>query len=542
MILGISREVTRRDKHHLATLAIASLYVFAIARIVAEFVDQDYNWDVDTYIYYGQQLLRGDPVWMSEWTGDPLVLRDFILALDSSFGPLLTWRLISLGSALLAVICVAILLPGFLKKSGYPEGDTRRAAMLSVGLYLLVSGHMPGGFTHINVLPSSMAIIALLLGFALLDERRNRWEVFALLIFASFAATISISVRQYFIFPLAMNFIVLGFLIFAERKFSVRQRITRVLLLLLTPTVLGIGLNLGPYLFLGKGWEFFTQVGFRLQIPPAGEVSLIDVFTSMDYGIHPGVRFWLIAMLTWSLVEIGMAIRRGSTGLIALLVPLSALMTAVGILSVYFWDHYTNFFSWYFSIILASRLILFDRVITVRMKSRLRPFLAPSVLVPFTLSTLAAIVLLAGVGPTQTAKSIAMVERIHPELALVESMKSRFASVPPYKPSFLVPQSQYVHWMLGEPRHGFPNSHWTNRILRGDWENLPPREYTFRTPKNADEYCAEILESSIEVVVLEDSYPLQSCFADAGPPWSREPVFVSGDEAWSLWWRNAYSP
>ena len=530
-------EVAGRDRDHVAVIAIVTLYVFAIARIVTEFVDQSYNWDVDTYIYYGQQLLRGDPVWMSEWRGDPLVFRDFLFAINSSFGPAHTWRLISLGSAILAVICVAVLLPSFLRKTGFPESDAQRAAILSGGLYLLVSGHMPGGFTHINVLASSMAIIALLLALATLGEQRNLWFQFCLLTWAGFAAAISISVRQYFIFPLAMGFIVIGVLVVAQRGLAVGQRVSRISVLFFTPAVLGIGLNLGPYLFLGKGWEFFSQVGFLIQVPPPGTNSLIDVFVDVNYGINPGIRLWLVGMLLWALVEMAIAIRRGSAGLIAALIPFSALMTAVGILTVYFLDHYANFFSWYFSIILATRLVLVDRAVVAKVRSRLRPLLAPSAVVPIALSTVAALVLFFGVGPTATAPSVARVSQEHPDLALARALETRFAGGPFPRPAFFVPQSHYVHWTLQESRHGFPNAHAINRIVRGAWEDLPPGSYTFRTPRNADEYCAEILESSIEVVVLEDSDTIPSCLVAVKPHWVYEQVVVSGGEAWGLWRR-----
>lgn len=531
-------DVAGRNQSTVAFIAIASLYIFSIARITVEFADESYNWDVDTYIYYGQELLRGNPLWTDEWTGTPLVFQDFLFAIPSAFGPLLAWRLVSLGSAVLAVICVVLMLPGFLQSTGYPEGEARRAAILSGGLYLLVSGHLPGGFTHINVLPTSMAIMALLLGFSLVGERRNPWKVLASVMLAGLAAAISISIRPYFIFPLAMAFIVLGFLIFAEKQLSIGQKAGRVLGLLLAPAVIGVGLNLGPYIYFGKGWEFFSQLTFFLQTPPTGSNSMMDVFVSADYGIHPGIRLWLVGMLLFAAIELGIVIRRRSPGLVSALIPLSAVMTAVGIMSSHFWDHYSNFFSWYFSIVLASRLIFFEHVISARMRGPLAPFSAPSVIVPIALSSLAALVLLFGVGPTATAPSIAKVDRDHPDLALAQAVESRFSALHVARPPFLVPQNPYVHWKLEESRHGFPNAPQTNKILGGSWENLPPGSYTFRTPRNADDYCAEILESSIDVVVLERSYPLQPCLAEAEPRWSYEPVFVSGGETWGMWWRN----
>jgi hypothetical protein len=537
MKLSSRDDIAGRKKNHAGSVAIASLYILSIARIATEFVDQSYNWDVDTFIYHGQQLLRGEPVWMSEYMG-ALVVRDLLFAIPSAFGPLLTWRLISLGSAVLALICVVALLPDVMKKTGYPEREARRAAILSGGLYLLVSGHLPGGFTHINVLPSSMAIMALLFGLALLGERRNRLEVFALTASAGFAAAVSISVRPYFIFPLAMSFIVVGFLIFAEKRLSDLQKTGRILGLLLTPAVIGFGLNLLPYFIVGNVGQFFSQLTFLVQMPPSGKNSIIDVFVNVNYGIHPGIRLWLVGMLLWSVVEIGIAFRSSSNGMLSALIPLSSILIAVGILIVYFWDHYPHFFSWYFSIMLATRLILFDRKVSAEAWGRLKALVEPSFVVPISVSILAALVLVFGVGPTATAPSIARVNSEHPDLALAQALESRFSNVLPSRPAFFVPQNPYVHWKLEESRHGFPDAHQANKILGGAWENLPTLSYTFKTPRNVDEYCGEILESSIEVVVLEASSALQPCFTEAGPRWSYEPVLDSGDEDWGLWWRQ----
>ena len=49
------------------TISIFSLYFSAFILIVFEFIQQDYDWDIDHEIYYGQELLYGNLLWTVEF-------------------------------------------------------------------------------------------------------------------------------------------------------------------------------------------------------------------------------------------------------------------------------------------------------------------------------------------------------------------------------------------------------------------------------------------------------------------------------------------
>ena len=126
--------------------------------IVFEFIQQDYDWDIDHEIYYGQELLYGNLLWTVEFHDKLPMVQYFFALVVASGSPIINWRLISLFSAMLAIVCVMRVLPGVLVLAGHAEGRARKAALLSGGLFLLVSSVMPGGFTHINVMPASMEL------------------------------------------------------------------------------------------------------------------------------------------------------------------------------------------------------------------------------------------------------------------------------------------------------------------------------------------------------------------------------------------------
>lgn len=533
----MEQSVVARDKKAIGFLGVLSLYVFGFARIVIEFLDNNYNHDLETYIYFGREVQRGNPVWINEWSG-PLLVRHFLFAIESPLGPVKTWIVISVGSAVLAVLCVAALLPRFLEEIGYKNEEARRAAILAGGIYLLVSGHMPSGFSHINVLPASMAIIALMLAFRLTYRSERKSEVVIVGVVAGLAAAVSISVREYFIFPLAIGFLFICLMILSQRVFSVRRKWYRVTTLLLSPALIGFGLNLGPYVYLGQGSAFFAQLGFVLQTPATGQFSITDVLALVHVGISP-LRIWLAGMLLFSIVEIVVGFWRRSNVLAVTLIPVSAIVLAIGIESLHFWDHYMNFFSWYFSIILSARLVFLDRVFLPLMRGSLARFAVPSLMLPFALSAFAAVVLSVGVGdPSETPKATA-VSHEHRNLAFAVALDSKLSAGLPSRASFFAPTNDYVHWKLEESRHGFPNSFMVGQIVSGKWGKLPEVSYTFRTPKNAEELCNQILESSIELVVLPiDDQLISPCFDSARTPWRYERLQVSDVEVWNLWWRE----
>lgn len=526
-----------RDKKLVEFFGVLLLYIFSLARIITEFLDERYSADIDAYIYVGQEVRRGNPVWINEWTG-PLLVQDFLFAIASPLGPAKTWLLVSVGSAVLSVVCVAYLLPGFLHTIGYEKDESHRAAILAGGIYLLVSGHMPSGFSHINVLPTSMAIIALLLAVRFAQDARGQLKSGTLVVLAGFAAAISISVRPYFIFPLALGFLLVCLVITSQKALSVQKKIVRVSSLLMSPTVIGLALNVGPLVYLGQGTQFFTRLGFFFQTPPSGQFSIMDVLAGVLDEISP-LRFWLAGMLLFSLAEVFVGLWRRSNFLAVTLVPLSAIALAIGLESLHFWDHYINFFSWYFSIILSARIVFLDRVLAPVTRDSPARFAAPGLMLPFALSAFAAVVLLVGFGnPSETPK-VTAISNEHRELAFATALEAKMLDDSTPRVTFFAPTSDYVHWKLQESRHGFPNSFMVNQIVSGRWETLPHFSYSFRTPKNADELCDEMLDSSIELVVLPLNYELGSlCFAEAKSSWRYELLQVSDAELWDLWWRE----
>jgi len=509
------------------TISIFSLYFSAFILIVFEFIRQDYDWDIDHEIYYGQQLLYGNLLWTEEFHDKLPMVQYFFALVVASGSPIINWRLISLFSAMLAIVCVMRVLPGVLVLAGHAEGRARKAALLSGGLFLLISSVMPGGFTHINVMSASMAIVAMLLGLTLLQTKENLLRIFITSISAGLAATISVSFRPYFFFPLAISFLITGFLILTEKAVRLDHKCYRFSTFVLFPVVLGVGLNLGPYLLSGSLKDFFSGLDFLLKPSPPSS-SILNFFIAPGFELGWVLRFWLAGMLFYALAEIGINSRRGRAGIKLALIPLSAISLFFGILSQHFWSHYINLFSWYFAILLAVGVVSMSPIISPYLKGRLSKILLPANIVPIGLSILATFVSL---------PSMNKLTREHPSQPLVRALENRLMDFEDSRPIFFAPENMYVHWKLKEPRHGFPHSANTRHISRGLWEEIKG-SYVFRHPKNIESYCFELLQSQVQVIVLSEDSSLLPCLSSQKKQWRMELILLSDAEVWYLWFRR----
>jgi len=519
-----------RSTTHLSSLAILILYVFSIGRIVLEFLRQGYDWDIDHEIYFGQELLRGNLLWMAEFH-DKLPALQLIFAIAAAFDdPLAIWRLISFTSAIIAIVCVVQILPQILIKIGCPKNQADKAAVLSGGIYLLVSNSAPGSFTHINVLSASMAIMPTLLGFTLLRQEKKYLRVLCITSIAGLTAAISVSIRPYFIFPLIFGILVIGFLILTEKSLDSDQKLFRISGLLITPILFGVILNLGPYLLIGRTKEFFSGLTFLISTPQAGK-SLIT------YLIYPGpslqgwmFRLWIGGMLLYSLFLLGQSFRRKRERVISALFPICALLLAGGILTQHFWPHYINLFSWYFSIILSTQLIFLDQKFSHSLPNRFLPHFNPSTFVSFILAGTTILVTLMGVD--------GRLLREHPSQQLAQALESRFSNLVYSRPFFLAPEDMYLHWKLNESRHGFPHAANTSHIYNGLWADTTGT-YVFRKPNNQNAYCQEVKKSAIELIVLSKYSKLNLCFDGAEGTWAREQISLTNAQIYNLWSRKS---
>ena len=76
---------------------------------------------------------------------------------------------------------------------------------------------------------------------------------------------------------------------------------------------------------------------------------------------------------------------------------------------------------------------------------------------------------------------------------------------PDERRDFLFLNDERIHWMLQEPRHGFPTQANTGHIIDwGTWDNTFDMPNHFNHPTNAEEYCNELEERGPTILFIRN--------------------------------------
>src|SRR5690606_29388745 len=119
--------------------------------------------------YFGQRLLAGEWIWTKEFH-DKLPFLQVISMVPAWFESVQAWRLISLGSCLVAAVAMIRLVPLIWVVPSIERHDECRLLNFVALLYLVLSTVMPGDLTHINPMAGAFALIAALLALLLLRQ------------------------------------------------------------------------------------------------------------------------------------------------------------------------------------------------------------------------------------------------------------------------------------------------------------------------------------------------------------------------------------
>lgn len=492
----------RRTNLRLLLLSVP-FFVLAVIGVVAEFRSSEYSWDIDHEMYFGQALWRGELLWTVEFH-DKLPVLQYLFAVPAFFESVTIWRIISLffalGSVATLVYFSSFLFPGESSRS-------RATALLASGIFLALIVANPGGLTHLNVVPTSSALIALVLMLRFFQESKETVGRIGLALLIAIFVTISVSIRPYFLFALIPAAVWLSSAyVFKSKESSAVRRVAIVLGLALTITFTGFAANSLPYFASSQGGAFFEGLGFLLS--GLNPDPALDSFVSQ---LESGGRRSLIALLIASMLAAGLVwlltdtIRPGSRPIFVRLVVLSSSMLALGVFLEHWWSHYSNFFSWYLSVFLAFSVSRFSDTLSafeMRQGGRFSASLAISIPVFATL--------VIGIG-VFGLKSFAGLPREHPEEWRLQAISLYLERNFESQVSFLSPDHMYSHWKLNEPRHGFPHAANTAHIIRGWWEQTDETRF-FSSPKSSIDYCHEISDAFVAVVFLKPESPLDECF------------------------------
>lgn len=467
-----------------------------------------YDWDVDHFMYFGTRLAAGAFHWTSEFD-DKLPVVQLLFLAPALAGSVAAWQVLSAAS----VAGACLLSMRFLSRDALhalsPE-DRFAWGLFSAGVTACLVALLPGGFAQINAAAASFALIGILLLDAAEEEdapgrRRLLWLV------AAFFGSVAIGIRPYLFLPVALaaTWTTLRRTGPAGRK----PLLARQILWLATLGLWGAALNAAPYLVIGDPGLFLDGLAaLSLDLVPQSPGETLSRMAQI-LGGRAALLSMIAAILVAALVLGSSGAAAGTDGAsgatrraadIGFFLGAAPLAIGGAIVAKHFWAHYVQ--------LLAPFVGLSAGLVLARLSVAEAQGLAHLGAVARWLVA-AAIAAHAGLGPASVG--IASGERRQRPEARAEAFRAFLADRPAGQRAFLAPSDMKLHWMLDEPRHGFPHAANVGFVFAGYWEGLdfPAR---FRLPTTGAAFCEMLEARGPAIVATRAGAPELACLEAGG--------------------------
>jgi hypothetical protein len=488
-----------------------------------------YDWDIDHMMYFGGRLLQGELVWTREFD-DKLPLVQFLFAVPAAAGSVKAWQLLSILSVLAAALALGVALRRVLASDWELAAPVARTIALSgSALYLFLAAALPGSLSHINPMAASLLTLATLL---LLARRRDRGGFFfavpGTLLAPACLASIAISLRPYLLAPalLAGAWAAIRHAMQAPARRSRLAMFSELALWVATLGATGLAVNATPYLIAGETESFMdglSLLGQQLNPQPlfanAG-VQVRALYFGNDLAVFI-VLAWL-AFAGWLLVDIvrqrsGMFHQRVARIDVLFAAVLSPLALELMILSKHFWPHYQQLFIPYAAAAVAFMLALAARPGTTRTQDSIAGLLL-----------LGAFLVLVRTDLSRSALDLTRPPAMaHPWEAERSAFGRFLAQHGATDGAFLHPSHMYLHWTMGQPRHGFPHAANTLHIAQGWWSKVR-KPAGLNLPVTRQEYCRQLEGHGPRFVLDRPDYWVMSCFTQNPASHYRQAALLDG--------------
>jgi hypothetical protein len=503
--LRISRKLTSKLQ--------AIVYLFCIVLIIivvfSSYKQSFYNWDIDHELYYGQQLIDGNLIWVKEFH-DKLPFVQIMFGIASFFGGIQAWRTISWLSVFFTAIIFYFTLPGLIGKLKISHQLKNRISIIFALCYPIWIFILPDDVSHINAIAVSFFTTATLLLLAITESKQTIGKrLLKSLIFISILLyAVAISIRPYYLLPvLVYLFYLSSYGTYSNIFLFFRTTIKRFFGYLFLLIIFGFFLNIFPYIMFKKFKMFIT--GIEMNLLDWNSNSAIGNIKSSILSRNSFI-FWICFFATiFMALALIFKFRRESELLVFHNLAVVGLLLSITL--THWWPHYLTLFCGSFLIINFSILY------TIIKNSKKEHYFTRSSYRKICIYFLALFMLMS---TNALVKSTVIISRelnqIKPER--FEELKTFNKFLYNYDlegSSFLAPENMYIHWMLKESRHGFPHAAHTYSIVRNLWiENSKLQSYKF--PNSLDSYCSLIEKSGINLIVLKDSSVIPSgCFSSS---------------------------
>jgi len=510
-------------------------FLVSVIYILDQLLDHSFNKDVEGFMYFGGQLLEGDLIWTKEFE-DKLPITQYLFLLPSFFQSVKIWMLISLSFLIMSSISLYLFLKQKLINNFNIITDLSISiSLLCTTLYIYMSLSIKGGLGHINIVATSLFVMAIYLFSKTpnLVHLSRKTQSLNILIGCLLVAT-SISMRPYYIGPsfiLSLWFVnslhydnlfthqLTSKHFFKEMFF---KHFPAALCIFTLIGLLAIFINFIPFVLKGQISSVFLGLKILSQNtnPLTGLVVIgrqISYISNTFTSINSLIFFIFIPLVVYTMFSIVDYKEKNNlshrshiaileTIMFCVLMPLSL---EIMFIMKHFWEHYAQMFAPFLTIGFAFSLAQISKL-TNQSKRWKTVFSENRTKLIFTLFAILLLIEESFIHSNNILNPNKSTEHLFTQ----ELVKTKtFENIK--NSSFFAPYSMHIHWNAKHPRHGFPHQSNTRHIERGHWLNAAiPEGFIF--PKNSYEYCFQILNSKVEYILVPKSSVIANCMMNEG--------------------------
>ena len=454
------------------------ILLIAVAKLAAELVTFDWDWDIDHMMYFGGRLLAGDLPWTVEFD-DKLPVLQALFALPAEANSIRVWQIMSALAIFAGCVATFILLVSAIRDyfPGVQTSVAKTVAFYSTALIACLFALLPGGLTHINPMAASLAIISIAsVDVARREFPNSRRRFYGAYLLGAFSASVAIGIRPYFLFPLVLAGAWAALKVEGQLAGQVslieKRRLTTVQVLFWTicwiacTGFFGLAANAFPYFVAGR--LDVLLAGLDMLSQDLTPMSMTYILESQYQSVWNSPELIVIFFALWGITIILLPLSVSLSQIwhskhnaaldVAYLVIFCPLLLEMSILTKHFWEHYLQLFVPFMGFgvgLLGAHLVAMRPLHLSRGKMLWLVTASSIVIVASTREEIASFFW--AVSHSSSLR--------HSQSAQLATFKRYLATRPELERDFLSPSLMYFHWQLKEPRHGFPHANNTANIV-----------------------------------------------------------------------------
>lgn len=460
-----------------------------------------YTWDIHHAMYSGLNLTNGEFHWTKEYD-DRLPVVQILFIIPTFFESIKVWFLMSsLFIVFGAYACYIIIYDLGLIYSKIANEKIKCSAFIAAVLMVFMTLYLPVGIYHINPASSSMAIASIAL---LLKSLPKNSELKSFIFLSSaFCASLAIGIRPYYFLSLIVAIPLLIFI--RSRILAHKINYLKISFLwIFAVGIFGFIFNLLIYLILYDINHFFAGISLLAQeLHPQSILVTFKIMakTFLDLNfILQFVFFLYFGSITQILLNYFYSKKEFYSSQLyfynfIVLLMVAPLLLLGMITSKHFFAHYLQMFVPFISIGVGFFICInnFNLKKKILIKKNLGSW-SIVIAVIFTSSILL------------ISRDYSNVNRNFDKnknfIELISQIKKTVLLLPTDQNNFLFINDMYSHWILKEPRHGFPHAAHTEHIIRKKWWSEVEMPDHFNHPINDVEYCKLIEKQGPKIVII----------------------------------------